>query len=329
MLMRRQLFVAAIAAALGFSGAAQAQEPIVINFAHHSPGGTGNDLDALAFIEALEELVGERVRVDYFPGGQLGNQRELVEQVQLGTLEVAYANSPTLSNSIPVVGAMDLPFMFDDLDHVDRAVKGDLGDTIAELAREALDLEVLGYMHVGFRDMLAKKRMETLSDFAGVKFRSPEAPIYINMFRSIGAVPVPLPWGDVYTGLQTGLIDGMETPPIYMHSTRLYEQASYVLRSHHINTVEIPVMNGAFYDGLPPEIQTAIKEAWATAAVASRERAEGEPAHAYELLEAEGAEIIDIDREALRQAVMPMWGEFENTVSGGSAFVAMIEAERN
>jgi TRAP-type transport system periplasmic protein len=329
MLTRRETSLGVVLTALGITGAARAQaNTIEINFAHHSPAGTGNDLDALTFIEALQGSLGDRVRVNYFPGGQMGNQRELVEQARLGTLEVAYANSPTLSNAVPELGVMDLPFMFDDLDHVDRVVRGDVGQMISRLTREVLGLEVLGFMHVGFRDMLSKNRLMRLSDFQGVRFRSPEAPIYIEMFRSIGAVPVPLPWGDVYTGLQTGLIDGMETPAIYMHSTRMYEQAGYVLRTRHINTVEIPVMNAAFFDALPGEVREAITGAWVTAAAANRVRAEAEPEQAYRLLEAEGVELVEVDVEELREAVLPMRTAFEQRVPAGAELIAAIAAER-
>ena len=312
----------------GFAASASAKGKILLNFAHHSATGTGNDLDSQKFIDSLTQMVGDQVEVRYFPAGQIGDQRELIEQVKLGSLEMCLANPPLLSNMAPKFGVMDLPYMFDDLDHIDRVVNGRLGYELKKALVMQEGIRLLAFLHVGFRDMLTTKKIVTKEDFKGVKFRSPQAPVYVNMFKSIGAVPVPLPWGEVYTALQTKLIDGMETPPIYMYSTKMYEQGKYVLKTRHINTVETPVINQAFYEKLPVEVRLAIDQAWAEAMVENRKRAEKEPVEAYEKLAGVGMELVEVDRASLREACQPMWKELTDKAEGAKELIDLIDAAR-
>ena len=309
-------------------GTAFAKDKIKLNFAHHSAAGTGNDLDSKAFISALTEMVGDKVEVKYFPGGQIGDQRELIEQVKLGSLEMCLANPPLLSNMIPKFGVMDLPYMLDSLDHIERVVGGRLGFIFKRDLIKKEGLRILTFLHVGFRDMLTKKKLFTKTDFAGVKFRSPQAPVYVNMFKSIGATPVPLPWGETYTALQTNLIEGMETPPIYMYSTKMYEQAKYVLKTRHINTVETPIINEAFFNKLPTEVRLAIEQAWREATARNRKRAEQEPKEAYKKLKSVGMEIVEVDRDSLREACQPMYKVLVTKTPEATQLITLIDSAR-
>ena len=303
----------------------EAPEKILITFADHNAIGSILNKNALLFKETLEEETNGRVEVRYFPASQMGNERENIEAVQLGTTEMCYADPPYLSNLVPEFSVLGLPYIFRDFEHVEAAMDGEVGDALEEKLLEEEGLKILGWYHVGFRDMMTVDTpVREMADFEGMKFRSPEVPVFVKMFRAIGATPTPIPWGDVYTAMRTNLVDGMETTPEAMVSVKLYEVAEYVIHTNHMNTAMTIIVNEDFYNDLPQDIKDAIDRTILTTQEWQRREMIEASNNAFGLLEDEGMEIIDIDTAPMQEAVKPVWGELTADAPDAQRLIDMV-----
>lgn len=304
-------------------------EKVIIKFPSHQPTTTYLGQAETKFIEAVQEESGGRIEVRHFPGGQAGNARENIESVTLGTADMTFCAPAELSNWVPRLGVMDCPYMFDDFDHVEACVDGKVGDLIEKDVIEKVGLRILGWWHVGFRDMLTiDKPIRSLADFKGVKFRSPEVPVYVMMFNAIGATPTPIAWGEVYSAMKTGIVDGMETTPEGMVANNLYELAKYVILTRHINTQGLLVMNEKFYQGLPKDLQRAVDSAMAQTIPWQREMIIKASEDAYKTMTDSGLELIEIDQAELRRACAPVWDELVGGAEGAQELIDLIDSYR-
>lgn len=306
---------------------ARGANQLTINFGDHNAVGSVLANTAARFAEELAKLSEGSITVNHYPAAQLGSQKELLDQVKLGTLQFCYGDPPYLSNLVPQYAVMDLPFVFNDWAHVERVLDGEVTTQLAEALVASQGLRPLSWMHIGFRNMLTiKKPVAEIGDFSGMKFRSPEVASFVEMFKALGATPVPVPWGEVYTAMRTGLVDGVETTPEGMINSKLYEVGKFVTRTQHINTVGSPIVSESFWKSLAAEQQTLIETA--INSVTTWERAEMKNANdrsEKELVD-KGLEVRDIDKAALQAAVEPVWAQLASKAPGGSELVEKIRA---
>lgn len=306
---------------------ARAADAVVINFGDHNAVDSVLSNTALKFKSTIEEASGGAITVRHYPAAQLGSQRELLEQVKLGTLQMCFGDPPYLSNLVPQFAVMDLPFVFRDWAHVEAVMDGPVTQQLGEALVASQGLRPLSWLHIGFRDMMTiDKPVASIADFAGLKFRSPETASFVEMFKALGATPVPVPWGEVYPAMKTGLVDGIETTPEGMINSKLFEVGRYVTQTQHINTVGAPIVSESFWQGLSAEHQAMITEALASATVWEREEMKAANAAATTALGENGIEVIEIDRGALRTAVEPVWGRLTEKADGASDLVEQILA---
>lgn len=309
--------------------AREREERVVIRWATFQPRGTILVDGVEMFKEVVERNSGGEIEVQIFPDGQLGGQRELLESARAGSIHMTYGNSPTLSNYLPEFALLDLPYMFDDYGHIERAVFGDVGSLFNERLVEKTGLRIMSWNHVGFRDMLTRDtKIQSIEDFRGVRFRSPEAFAYLRMFNALGAIPTPLPWPEVYQAMRTRVVDGLETITEAVIPNNLHEVAKYLIVTQHINTVEVPVVNESFFQGLSERHQNIIIESFAEVAEWQNPAQIAANEAAYEKLEEMGMEIIFIDREPLTQACEAVWEEYSREVPEAEQLIAKIDALR-
>jgi TRAP-type transport system periplasmic protein len=294
-------------------GAAEDAEPIVLTFSHMNAVGTPTDLSSNKFKELVEAKTNGRVEVRVHPAGQLGDDKQNIEGLKLGTIDIAYNNPESLSNLIPEFSVFALPYMFNGYDHVTAAMDGKVGQGLEKMLLEQEDIRLLSWFHNGFRDMLTiKKEIHTLEDFKGVKFRSPQIPVYVMMFEALGASPTPIPWPEVYTAMKSKVVDGMETTPQGMYNEKMYEVSNYVIKTRHLFTADLIIMSEASFKGLPKDIQDAIIEAAAEVEPWQRELAFNNNEGVYTKLAAEGMTVIDLEPDVkadLRKACRSVWTE--------------------
>ena len=304
-------------------------DPIIIKFADFHPLEATNYTAMVKFEELLESKTNGKVDVQLFPAGQLGAQAELIDQVKLGTIDMTWGNPPYFSNLIMDFAVMDLPYMFNDYDQIESVVDGQVGQILNDKLVEQEGMRIIGWVHIGFRDMMTREiAIRSIDDFAGVKFRSPEAFAYIEMFNALGAVPTPMPWTEVYQAMKTNLVDGLETTPEGMVTSKVNEVGKYVIMTNHINTVECITINEEFYQSLPDDVKQAIDETLAELVPWQRETVININETYLQQLADEGCEIIEIDTAPLQAAMQTVWDKFIVNCPSAQELIDLINAER-
>jgi tripartite ATP-independent transporter DctP family solute receptor len=247
------------AAALAPAGRAQ-NAPITLVFSHHVP--TSHLIHGVAekFAEKVKRGTNGQVTIAIRPASQLFNLRTSAEALQLGTLDMCWTDLGTLGNWQPQFGFVSLPFLFEDYAHVKRVLYGPVGQQVSREAKDSLGIEVLSLGASGFRVFLSKKPVQSAADVRGLRLRVPEIPTWVEMARALGANPTPIPAGEIYTALQTGVIDAFESPADYIVSSRNYEVAGFVTRTHHIFTEVSMMASASRMASLPPHVQKVIRE---------------------------------------------------------------------
>ena len=309
--------------------AAVEMEPITIKFADFHATSTIQWQAVQMFESLVEEKSGGNISIETYPAGQLGAQAELEESVKNGTIQMTWGNSPTLSNYVPEFAVLDLPYIFTDYAHIKSVLYGDVGEELNQLLIEKTGMRILTWVHSGFRDMLTSEEpINTLADFAGVKFRSPEAFAYVEMFKALGAVPTPMAWTEVYEAVRTNIVDGLETTTEAIVSNKFWEVCKYVMVSHHIYTAETPIINEAFWQGLTDQQKTWINESWAEVTLWANEQIEQKEQGFYDTMEQNGMTLIYIDRQPLIDACSVVWDLFVEKNPDAQSLIEQINALR-
>lgn len=265
MAISRRGFLAGGAAAIGVAAMPRRSRsqaaPIKLVFSHHVP--TTHLIHGVAekFAERVKRGTNGQVVIEIRPASQLFNLRTSAEALQLGTLDMCWTDLGTLGNWQPQFGFVSLPFLFTGYDHVKRVLYGPIGQQVSKDAKDTLGVEVLSLGASGFRVFLSKKPIQTANDVRGIRLRVPEIPTWVEMAKALSANPTPIPAGEIYTALQTGVIDAFEGPADYIVSSRNYEVAGYVTRTHHIFTEVSMMASAQRMASLPASVQKVIREA--------------------------------------------------------------------
>ena len=258
---RRTLLTAAAAiATLPTLSRAQAG-PIKLVFSHHLPTSHIGHTAAMKFAERVAKGTNGQVSIDVKPASQLFNLRTSAEAIQVGTLDMCWSDLGTLANWQPQFGFMSMPFLFADYDHVKRVMYGAVGQQVVKDAKDTLNVDILSLGASGFRVFLGKKAINSADDVKGIRLRVPEIPTWVEMAKAMGANPSPIPAGEMYTALQTGVVDAVELPPDYIVSSKLYEVATHATRTHHIFTEVSMMASAKKMAALPADVQKVIREA--------------------------------------------------------------------
>lgn len=205
----------------------QAEEKHVMKFGHVLQTDHAYHLMALKFKEELEKASAGRIEIQVFPAGQLGNERDLVEGLQLGTVDISTITSALTARFVPEFKVFSLPFLFRDFNHMFQVMDGPLGRKL-EKDMEAKGLVKLGFVSGGSRSMYARQPVRNLGDLKGKKIRTMEDPIYLDTWNALGALATPIPWGDVYLSLDQGIVDGAEGALISYQSMGFFDPSPHV-----------------------------------------------------------------------------------------------------
>jgi tripartite ATP-independent transporter DctP family solute receptor len=266
------------------------------------------------FADRVKELTKGKVQVNVFVNSALGNQADLIEGLGLGTVQIAKSMTTGLSVYCPEIQVFDLPYMFTSTDQFFDVIDGEIGEYFANdvLGRE--DMVGIAYFYAGSRNIYSSKPIRSLADVKGMKLRVPESPIFMSLCESFGCSGTPMSVGELYTALQTGVVDGAENAPIFYFSQKHYEAAPYITMTEHIMTPDVVVMSKSYLESLPQEYQDAIRQAGKEMMQHERELWFSQEEDAVEKLKEEGVEVIEIDKTEFKNAAEKVWEDYTEIV---------------
>ncbi|MDQ6639422.1 MAG: TRAP transporter substrate-binding protein [Pseudomonadota bacterium] len=259
--LARRLFLAfAAAAALAFAGTASAQ-PIVIKFSFVNPTDSPKGKAAEYFKRLAEEGTKGRVKVELYPNSSLYKDKEELEALQLGSVQML---APTLGKfsamGLRDYEAFDLPYLFDNYEQVHQVTQGPIGKQLLDML-EPKGLKGLAFWDNGFKQMNANKALRVPADFKGIKMRIFSSKVLDAQMRALGAIPQVLAASEMYQAMQTGLVDGNENTESTFYDFKLYEVQKYLTLSNHGYVGYLVVANKKFWDGLPPDVRKVLDDA--------------------------------------------------------------------
>src|SRR3984885_3012446 len=255
----RKLVLAAVsfaALALGLSGPAAAQAPIILKFSHVVASDTPKGKAADKFKELAEKYTEGKVKVEVYPNSTLYKDKEELEARQLGAVQM---RAPSDSKFAPSGGrefqVLDLPYIPPDLPTLRKVTEGPLGAKLLKKL-EPKGMTGLAYWDNGFKEMTANKKLITPDDYKGVKFRVQSSKVLEAQFRALGAIPQVMAFGEVYQALQTGVVDGQENTTSNIYTQKMHEVQKYMTMTNHGYIGYVVVVNKKFWEGLPADIRT-------------------------------------------------------------------------
>ena len=305
---------AALVLAFG-SGTVQAGEKIVIKFptVHGDPKSLFNQGGSKVG-EVLMKKFPDRVTFQLYPASQLGNEREILEGMRIGTIEMTTSGVAGLAD--PIYDIFDMPFLFRDRNHVYSVLDGAVGKELLEKNKDQ-KLVALGYFENGWRHITNNKRpINAPADLNGLKQRVVEHRIYMATMRALGATAVPIPYGELYTALKTGVVDGQDNPLINIFTAKFYEVQKYLTLSGHVYSNNVVFASKAWFDKLPADIQVGVREAVAEAMVLVRTESINFDKELVDKLKAGGMVVNDIkDKAPFVEGTKGVYDQFANIFS--------------
>lgn len=288
--------------------AASSKEVIPVKIAHVAPTEHPLHAASTTVADLLNQKSNGRFQAEVLPNGQLGGEKDILEAIVRGDVQATGA-STIIASYAPRVQILDLPFLFKDMDHVVRVLDGPVGQTLRQ------DLEGKGFHTVGQYPLLprivaSKRQISQLDDFKGMKLRAPEIDVYIAAIKAMGATPVTIPYTEIYTSVQTGVVEGLEADPISIFSSKFHEVAQFGTRTNHIIQTHTFVFGGPWYQALPADLKALVDDAGKQGAAAGIKYSKDNGQKALDGLAAAGFKLSDIDVAPLRAAVAGLYDDY-------------------
>jgi len=304
-LSRLSLATAAALAAL-FAQSAAAQTTIRIS--HATPATSHYGVGTQTFCSEVEKRTDGRFRCQIQPN--VGDERASVEAVQLGTLDATNTSTGPVSNFVPEVGIVDIPFLFRDYAHARAVLDGPIGqELLGRFAQRGL--VGLVWTENGFRHLTNSRRAVVKpEDVRGLKVRTMQNPVHIQAFQSIGVQPTPMAFSELFTALQQGVVDGQENPIPVILSAKFSQVQNHLSLTAHVYSPAVIVLSPRLWNGLNDADKAALREAGRAAAAAQRKKVNDDEATGIEQLRREGVTVSNVDGAAFRAAMTPVWAEF-------------------
>jgi len=324
--MKKCLVVVLCLALVAVAGiSAIAAGPMQVKFGHIAPPFHGQSKGVDAFAAYVKEKTNGAIEIKTFPFGQLGTEASLADQVQSGTLEIASITSAILSNFVPQLAVLDLPFVYPDR----KTAYAVLDDPVVQEKIFSF-LPAKGFVGIGWteneiRDITNSKRpIRKPEDVAGLKIRVMESPVYIDTFKQLGASPVGIPFPELYSALQQGVIDAQENPLYTSILIKATEITKFATKTQHIVTECVQIVSADFWEKLKPEQQKIFREAAALALKVNREETAKDFNNLPKLgisideyCKQNGVQVIELtaaERKAFAEAVKPVWAKYRDVV---------------
>ncbi len=278
---------------------------IILAHAMHPTHPVSVAMDSMA--HRLEEMSSGRMRVKIYPAGQLGGERTLLELIQIGTIDIAKVTTARLENIVPAMRVYSLPYLFRDKEHYVNVLDSDVGK---ELMHEGAEHNLLGiaYYDAGSRSFYTKAQpVHSPADLAGLKIRVIESVEAMRLMRTLNGAPTPIPFGELYTAFQGGIVDGAENNPPSFYTSRHYEVCNYYSLNEHTTIPDILVIGTRVWEGLSDQQRNWLQQAVDESVEFQRELWQEFEEESLQIVEEAGVTVIYPDKEPFREILKPIY----------------------
>jgi len=294
----------------------EARETYTIKLAYVVPETQSTHIAARdVFKKYVEEKSNGRIKVELYPNGQLGGDRQAIEAVQLGTIQMTIPAAAVLSGFEPKFQVFDLPYLFKSKEVAYKALDGELGQKLNEMLLKT-GLRNLAYGENGFRHITNNRGpIEKPEDLKGLKIRTMENPVHMATFKALGANPTPMSFGELYTALQQGTVDAQENPIPLVYTAKFYEVQDYYTLDGHVYAATVVLINDDFYKSLPEDLQKIVKEGAEKFRDEQRKINTQQEEEMLGLLKKEGMKINELTPEQKQkfiEATLPVYDQFKD-----------------
>ena len=338
-LTRRRFVQAASAAsavaAVGLPGLARAQSPVALRFSSSmvADQNAAHYVWEQAFEQNLKAAVGDKIRVDYFPNNQLGKESDVVQQVKVGSIDMMVTGSSIWATVAPQFGMLDLGYLFDSYAHAGRALDGGVGAKLNDILQKSTGCTVLTWAsHFGARSVYSKQPIKSLAEVKNVKLRVLPTPAFIETFKIMGAIPTPIPFGELYMAAQTGVVDGFEHDAATVLASKLNEVIKYCWLTEHLFSPMVVVVGKRGMDKIPADLRPGFLKAAAAATAHQRAIADDKGKQAVAELTKLGVGFSPMskgDRESVRKEMEArLWSSFAKDQPETAPLFTAISAAR-
>ncbi|CAI8925564.1 TRAP transporter substrate-binding protein [Pseudomonas sp. IT-P260] len=314
---KRTLLAAALPLMFTFIGAAQALQ---LKFADIHPAGYPTVVAEENMGKTLTKETNGELTFQYFPGGVLGSEKEVIEQMQVGAVQLSRVSLGIVGPVVPDVNVFNMPFIFRDHQHMRNVIDGPVGDEILDkITNSEFGLVALAWMDGGTRNVYTKKPVRKLEDLKGMKIRVQGNPMFIDMMNAMGGNGIAMDTGEIFSALQTGVIDGAENNPPTLLEHNHFQNAKFYSLTGHLILPEPIVMSKITWEKLSPEQQALVKTAAKAAQAEERVLWDKKSAASEEKLKAAGVEFIQVDKKPFYDATAPVREKY------GAAYADLIK----
>lgn len=317
------LRIALAAACLGAASLVHAQTVLKIGYA--VPPNSTFGVGTTAFCDELEKGTQGRYKCQQFPNSALGGEREMIESVQLGTLDAANVSTGALGNFVPEVRIADIPFLFRDYAHARAVLDGAVGEDLLR-KMQAKGLIGLAWTENGLRHMTNNKRpIVTAADAAGLKLRTMENRVHLEGYKAFGLLPTPMPWPEVFTALQQGTVDGQENPISVILSAKLSQVQKHLSLTGHVYSPAVLMVTPGIWSKVSEADRKVFIAAAKKGGEAQRRRVSDDEANGVSQLKKDGMQVVEkVDGASFRKAIAPAYQTFAKEF--GADRIAAIQA---
>jgi tripartite ATP-independent transporter DctP family solute receptor len=281
---------------------------------------------AVMIADGVKQRTGGTVEIRVLPNAQLGNERQTMEGLMVGTLEMGNVTGNVLQSWEASAGLTSLPYIVRNFEHAFKIEDSPTGKEVEKRILAKTAVRVIGYTTTGIRVVATQsKPIATLADFKGLKIRVPESPVMVATMRALGANPTPTPWGELYTALQTRVVDAGEAPPAALNDIKLFEIAKVLSLTNHVYTGQYMLISEKAFQRLSENQRAALLEAGREATTWQRNQTVKDQTAMIEQLQKAGVKIVPVDTAPLQKAVAPVYQDYAKTIGGMTLIDAVIK----
>jgi tripartite ATP-independent transporter DctP family solute receptor len=297
---------------------------VVLKLAHSLDTGHSVHKGMVHMAERLDEISNGHMRIDVYPSGQLGGERETVELLQIGSIAMTKVSTSPLESFVPAMQIFSIPYVFRDREHYFKVLDSEIGEELLK-STEVARLRGLGYYDAGSRSFYTTdKPVRTPADLEGLKIRVQKSQTSVRMVKALGGSATPISWGELYTALQQGVVDGAENNPPSFYLSRHYEICKYYSLDEHTSVPDILLMSSRIWHDLSPQQQNWLQQAVEESVDYQRKLWREATAEALAAVRAAGVEVSRPDKAPFQDAVREMKATYDGTEIGD--LLARIEA---